>query len=116
MAKASLLGLILFWATSTAAAEEWNCTHLAGVSDAVIERFVLAPPDLIDAGTQERYHIVQNNEKSLIAAISISQNQDGQQEPTIGALSVEINKLTGEFWSRNTFAGVLRAHGHCVKG
>src|SRR5262245_31681159 len=117
MVKASLIGLsLLASATSAIAGETWNCTHLAGTSDAVIERFVLAPPDLVDAGTQEHYPIIQNNENGLIAAISISQNQDGQQEPAVGALSIEINKLTGEFWSRNTFAGLVRAHGHCVKG
>ena len=81
----------------------------------MLVRFEVSPPDLIDAGTQERYRILQNNEHSLIAAISISRNQEGQQEPAIGALSISIDKTTGEFWWNNTFAGVARAHGKCLK-
>jgi hypothetical protein len=106
---------LLACATSAKAAEAWNCTYKAGISGAMIARFEVSPPDLIDASTQEHYPILQNNENSLIAAISISQNQDGQLEPSVGALSIEINKATGEFWWKNTFAGVARAHGTCLK-
>jgi hypothetical protein len=116
MIRVLFLGIILSaCATSAEAAEAWVCTYLAGLGDATIARFEVSPPDLIDAGTQEHYPILQNSEKSLIAAISISQNQDGQQDRRIGALSIEINKTTGEFWWRNTFAGVARAHGKCLK-
>jgi hypothetical protein len=116
MMKALFMGLtLLTCATSAEAAEAWVCTYLAGVSDAVIVRFEVSPPDLIDAGTQERYRILQNTENSLIAAISISQNQEGQQDPAVGALTIVINKATGEFWWNNTFAGVARAHGKCLK-
>ena len=53
----------------------------AGVSDAVIVRFEVSPPDLIHAGTQERYRILQNTENSLIAAISISAEPRGGSRP-----------------------------------
>lgn len=97
MVKALFVGLTLLACTRSAeAVEAWTCTYLAGVSDAVIVRFELLPPDLIDAGTQEHYRILQNNENSLIAAISISRHQEGQRE--LGALSIMINKATGEFW------------------
>ena len=117
MMKALFMGLtLLACATSAEATEAWTCTYLAGVMDAVIVRFEVSPPDLIDAGTQERYRILQNTDNSLIAAISISQNQEGQQnDPAVGALSVVINKATGEFWWNNTFVGVARAHGKCLK-
>jgi hypothetical protein len=114
MIKPLLMGLaLLACAASADAAEVWNCTYAHGISEAVLVRFEISPPDLIDTGTQERYRILQNNEHSLIATISISRNQEGQQEPAIGALSLEINKATGEFWWKNTFAGVARAHGKC---
>ena len=116
MMKALFMGLtLLTCATSAEATEAWTCTYLAGVMDAVIVRFEVSPPDLIDAGTQERYRILQNNENSLSAAISISQNREGQQEPSVGALAIMINKATGEFWWNNTFVGVARAHGKCLK-
>jgi hypothetical protein len=116
MIKPLLMGLaLLACAASAEAAEVWNCTYVHGISEAVLVRFEVSPPDLIDTGTQERYRILQNNEHSLIATISISRNQEGQRESAIGALSLEINKATGEFWWKNTFAGVARAHGKCRK-
>jgi hypothetical protein len=116
MMKALFIGLtLLACATPAEATEAWTCTYLAGVSDAVIVRFEVSPPGLIDAGSNERYRILQNTKNSLIAAISILQNQEGQQDPAVGALSVVINKSTGEFWWNNTFAGVAPAHGKCLK-
>ena len=115
MIKPLLTGCALLVCASAEAAEVWNCTYIRGINEAVLVRFEVSARDLIDAGTQERYRILQNNEYNLIATISISRNQEGQQEPAIGALSLEINKTTGEFWWKNTFAGVARAHGRCLK-
>ena len=117
--KSLIVGLaLLACATSAEAAEVWTCTYTDG-SNPVLVRFEVSPPDLIDASTQEHYRILQNNGYGLVATLSISGIQEWQKDPAVGAVSIVINKGTGEFWWNNTFAGAARvpngsAHGKCL--
>jgi hypothetical protein len=75
------------------------------VSDPVLTRFEVSPPDLIDAKHHHHYRILQNNDFGLVAASSIAEIEEGQKGPTVGAYTVVINKGTGEFWLGTTIAG-----------
>jgi hypothetical protein len=85
-------------------------------------RFEVAPPDLVDTSTQEHCRILQNNEFGLVATLSISEIEEGRQSPTVGAVSIAIDKGTGEFWWDTTIATSASrvadngaARGKCLK-
>jgi hypothetical protein len=112
-------------ATCAEAAEAWTCTYTVPigsgtVSDPVLTRFEVSPPDLIEAKHHHHYRILQNNDFGLVAASSISEIEEAQKDPTVGAFTVVINKRTGEFWLSTTIAGQAAVvnqpvHGKCLK-
>jgi hypothetical protein len=52
---------------------------------------------LTPAGQGTHYRILQNNDYGLVATFSVSGIIDGAKDPYVGATSVLINKMTGEF-------------------
>jgi hypothetical protein len=124
MKSLAIVTAVVCFATSAGATEAWTCTYTlpsgGTVSDPVLVRFEVSPPDVIDADTEEHYPILQNNDYGLVATSSISQIESGQKSPTVGAVSIVIDKGTGEFWWDTTIAGASRvangaAHGTCRK-
>jgi hypothetical protein len=69
----------------------------------------VSPPDLIDTKSHDHYCILQNNDDGLVATSSISEIEESQRAPTVGAVTVVINEETGEFWWRTV---ITRAQGH----
>jgi hypothetical protein len=120
--KAFLVTAVLVAGTTGAeASEAWTCSYsLSADSEPLIIRFEMSPPDLIDTSSQDHYRILQNNDYGLVATLAVSGFQEGQKDPAVGAVSIVINKSTGEFWWDNTFAGTARipngsSHGKCQK-
>ncbi len=101
--------------------ETWTCTHSSGINGSTITRFEVSPPDLIEAKFHQRYHIEKNNDYGIVATSTISKIEQGHKDPTVGAVSIVINKTTGEFlWVSAIAAGQPAAvnqpaHGKCVK-
>jgi hypothetical protein len=102
--------------------ETWTCTHSTAVDNRpTITRFEVSPPNLIEANFHQSYRIEKNNEYGLVATSSISKIEQGHKEPTVGAVSVVINKMTGEFWLVSAItagqpaAMNQPAHGKCIK-
>ena len=93
--KAWLMGFtLLAGAASAEAAEVWTCSSRdAGLL--VRTRFVLSAPDLIDDHTNERYRIVQNDDRALVAT-RVNVDQEGAFAE-VYAQTVVINKTTNEF-------------------
>jgi hypothetical protein len=73
--------------TTSAAAEAWTCSYVAGLT-----RFEVSPPDLIDAEFHKHYPILENNDYGFVAASSISQIEKGDKTPTVGVTTVVITK------------------------
>jgi hypothetical protein len=124
--KAFLLTAVLVaGATSAEASEAWTCSYstvpgLPTDTSPVLIRFELTPPDLIDTKTHDHYRILQNNDYGLVATLSISEIEEGHKEPTVGAVTVVINKGTGEFWWGWIIAGQAAVvnqpvHGKCLR-
>ena len=44
------------------------------------------------------YRILQNNDYGLVATFSYSGTLEGSKDPYVGAVSVVINKMTGQFY------------------
>jgi hypothetical protein len=122
---------------TSAEAETWTCSYThywtpyvgqqSAPKSPTFLRFELSPPDLIDTSPSplvvgRRYRILQNNEYGLVAALSISEIEEGQKDPTVGAVTVMIKKDTGDFWLGVAFlaekAGpsVSTVQGKCLKG
>jgi hypothetical protein len=86
-----------------------------------ITRFELSPPDLIDDQHQRRYRIVQNDDYALVATAPVSQIEKGQKDPTVGAWTVAINRVTGELGLAVVWASIENpissqtVHGKCLK-
>jgi hypothetical protein len=125
-----LMGVaLLASATSAKAAEAWTCTYFfdeapVGNEPSPLVRFEVSPPDLIETKSHQRYPILQNNNYGIVATSSISEIEEGQKDPTVGAATVVINKGTGEFWWGTTIAGMVPlmarevnkpVHGKCLK-
>jgi hypothetical protein len=134
--KSLLMGLVLVaCATSAEAAEAWTCSwvnklpnrhikewgHFTTVTELI--RFDVSPPEVTtDVGELKDVHfrIVQNDDTGLVAAGSRSETKEGQNGSLVVALTVAINKVTGEFAfaflpaidedSRND-----SVHGRCLK-
>ena len=105
----------LAYATSAEAADAWTCTfrYSDGTDTDQLVRFEIASSDLIETkgpsqsasiipvGTH--YRILQNNDYGLVATYSYSGTPEGSKEPYVGAISVVINKMTGQlFWTEAT--------------
>lgn len=112
--------------TSAHAAETWTttwtCTHSSAFDNRpTITRFEVSPPDLIETNFHQTYRIEKNNDYGIVATSSISEIEKGHQEPTVGAVSIVINKMTGEFWWVSAIAAGQPAavnqpaHGKCIK-
>ena len=102
--------------------ETWTCTHSTAVDNRpTVTRFEVSPPDLIEVNFHQTYRIEKNNAYGLVATSSISKIEQDHKEPTVGAVSVVINKMTGEFWwvlaiAAGQPAAVNQpAHGKCIK-
>ena len=115
---------LLAYATPAAAErwiERWACTYVDLVGKPVLLSFELSPPELVETALfHEHYRILQNNDYGVVAASSISIIHPGDTQPTVGAVTVVINKGTGEFWLATTIAGQPAAahepvHGNCLK-
>lgn len=89
--------------------ETWNCGHSSFDNRPIITRFVVALPDLIEANFHQTYRIQKNNDYGIVATSSISGIELGHKEPTVGAVSIVINKMTGEFLWVTTIAGQAAA-------
>jgi hypothetical protein len=96
-------------ATSVAAApaqEAWNCNYSGPLSTGPTAiRFQISGERLIEGQFRDGYRIVQNNEYGLIATLAISQAEKDQQQPTVGAVTVVINKGTGSFGLPRSWPG-----------
>jgi hypothetical protein len=80
----------------------------------------VSPQDLIEANSHQTYRIQKNNDYGIVATSSISEIEQGHKEPTVGAVSIVINKMTGEFWWVSAIAGQPAAvnqtgQGKCIK-
>src|SRR5450759_2011663 len=80
----------------------------------------VSPPNLIEANFHQTYRIEENNDYGIVATSSISKIEQGHKEPTVGAVSIIINKKTGEFWWVSAIAGQPAAvnqpvQGKCIK-
>jgi hypothetical protein len=102
--------------------ETWTCTYSTAVDNRpTVTRFEVSPPDLIETNFHQTYRIEKNNDYGLVATSSISEIKRGHKEPTVGAVSVIINKMTGEFWWVSAIttgqppAVNQPAHGKCIK-
>jgi hypothetical protein len=112
-------------ATSAHAAEKWTetwtCTHSSTPDNRpTVTRFEVSPPNLIEANFHQTYRIEENNDYGIVATSSISKIEQGHKEPTVGAVSIIINKKTGEFWWVSAIAGQPAAvnqpvQGKCIK-
>jgi hypothetical protein len=109
---------LLGYATSAKAADAWTCTW--PILDAKLRessalvRFEIATPDLIETKAEPRdlmwltppgthYRILQNNDYGLVATFSFSGLPEGAKDPYVGAISVVINKMTGQLlWAEAT--------------
>ncbi len=85
-------------------------------------RFELSPPNnIIETNFRQTYRIEKNNDYRLIAILTISKIEEGHKEPTVGAVSVVINKIIGEFLWVSAITGEQPAtinqpaHGKCIK-
>lgn len=112
--------LCLLVPASAQASDVWTCTYTVEGSEPVLARFEVLPPDVVveDGENKDHYRILQNNEYGLVATLSVSEWRGGA--PSVGAVSIVINKGTGEFWWDNIFAGkpLIRngsSHGTCLK-
>ena len=102
--------------------ETWTCTHTSAVDhEPTITRFEVSPPDLIESRSHQTYRIEKNNEYGIVATSSISKIEQGHKEPTVGAVSIVINKATGEIWRISAIAAGhpvavnQPVHGKCAK-
>jgi hypothetical protein len=102
--------------------ETWTCTHTSPIDNQpTITRFEVSPPDLIEAKFHQTYRIEKNNDYGIVATSSISKIEQGHKDPTVGAVSIVINKMTGEFWWVSAIAAGQPAtvnqpvHGKCIK-
>jgi hypothetical protein len=102
--------------------ETWTCTYSTAVDNRpIVARFEVSPPDLIESNFRQTYRIEKNNDYGLIAVSTISKIEQGHERPTVGAISVVINKITGEFWWVSAIAAghpaavIQPAHGKCIK-
>jgi hypothetical protein len=112
-------------ATSVHAAEKWTetwtCTHSSAPDNRpTVTRFEVSPPNLIEANFHQTYRIEENNDYGIVATSSISKIEQGHKERTVGAVSIIINKKTGEFWWVSAIAGQPAAvnqpvQGKCIK-
>jgi hypothetical protein len=118
---------VIACATSAYAAETrtetWTCTHYSALGNGpTITRFEVSPPDLIDSESHQTYRIEKNNDYGIVATSSISDIEEGHKEPTVGAVSIVINKITGAFWRVSAIAAAGQpdavnqaAHGWCLR-
>ena len=101
--------------------ETWTCTHSSSPDNRpIVTRFEVSPPNLIEANFHQTYRIEENNDYGIVATSSISKIEQGHKEPTVGAVSIIINKKTGEFWWVSAIAGQPAAvnqpvQGKCIK-
>jgi hypothetical protein len=102
--------------------ETWTCTHTSPIDNQpTITRFEVSPPDLIEAKFHQTYRIEKNNDYGIVATSSISKIEQGHKDPTVGAVSIVVNKMTGEFWWVSAIAAGQPAavtqpvHGKCIK-
>ena len=102
--------------------ETWTCTYSTAVDNRpAVTRFEVSPPDLIETNFHQTFRIEQNNDYGLVAISSIAKIERGHKKPTVGAVSVVINKITGEFWWVSAItagqppAVNQPAHGKCIK-
>ena len=118
---------VAFFACATSAhaaetwTETWTCNHSSASNNRpTITRFEVSPPDLIEANFHQTYRIEKNNTYGIVATSSISEIEKGHKDPTVGAVSIVINKITGEFWWVTAIAGQPAAvnqpvQGKCIK-
>jgi hypothetical protein len=122
-----ILAAVIFFAFATSAhaaetwTETWTCTH-SSISDnrPATTHFEVSPPKLIEANFHQTYNIEKNNDYGIVATLSISEIEKGHKDPTVGVVSIIINKTTGEFWWVSAIAGQAAAlnqpiQGKCVK-
>ena len=112
-----LVGLAsLTYATSAEAADAWTCTYpflnYRAEPDNAFVRFEIATPDLIETNAPTNlvlptpqgvhYRILQNNDYGLVATFAESGIPEGAKDPYVGATSIVINKMTGQFYWTET--------------
>jgi hypothetical protein len=98
--------LFVLAATTAARAEAWTCSYvLEGFKEAFLHRFLILGNELVEAKTNDRYRLLQNNEYGLVATYAISEIEEGQKKPTVGVIAIIINKTTGEFMWENAILG-----------
>ncbi len=113
--------VVVMSAAAAHAAEVWSCSYRSVPDNRpVISRFEVSPPDLVELKFHQTYHIEQNNNYGIVATSAISEIEQGYTQPTVGVVSIVINKRTGEFWWVTAITGMPAAvnqpaHGRCIK-
>ena len=117
-----IVALIMLTAANEAWAEAWTCTAMMeGIKGPFLFRFVVLGNEVMDARTNEKYRLLQNNEYGLVATYPFSDIVQGRSViPTVGATTIIINKATQEFrWEQATTGYVpspdIRVNGKCIK-
>lgn len=101
--------------------ETWTCTHTsASDKRPTITRFEVSPPNLIETNFHQTYRIEKNNDYGIVAISPVSEIEKGHKAPTVGIVSIVIDKMTGEFWWVTAIAGKPAAsnqpaRGKCIK-
>jgi hypothetical protein len=108
--------------SATARADDiWTCAY-AYQGGTLMEEYAVSDHRLIvRSGVKSigpfDYQILQDNEYGIVAVSSISAIEQGQTQPTIGAVSIVINKRTFEaLWTTAWFDPTARGPSEIVRG
>jgi hypothetical protein len=116
---------ILGFAVPSIAADQqrWTCTWPGFSADRapVIVRFSRDQNDLVESDFGLHYRILQDNDFGLIAVWSIAEIEHGHAEPSIGTMTLVINKKSGALVRANALLDEPDAvnqptHGRCIAG
>jgi hypothetical protein len=127
MTALAISSAALCWSCSPVrAAEVWTCTYPGFSRDQrpagpVIARYREADGFLIEEEFQTKYRILESNQYGVIAVWSISEIEPSNERPSIGAMTIVINKATGEYLRSNTILDQPDkvngpTHGKCLRG
>jgi hypothetical protein len=80
----------------------WNCTFTSPVTkEQLSATYRIEKGDIVQTwrnGMNTTFHIVENNKYGLIGIASMSEMEAGKTTPTVGAMTVVIDKGNKKFW------------------
>ena len=124
LSAAMTLALSFGFPAAAHAAEVWRCAYTGSLSNSIVlVQYSAMGNDLIQssaASAPKNFRIVQDNQFGVIGIIAIAAQMPGEQQPTVSATTVVIEKSTGDFWLTTTIGGQpgstnLPIHGSCFK-